>query len=1116
MSDVREWLDSLGLAQYADAFEENAIEFDVVSDLTEEDFETLGVKLGHRKRLLRAVATTGGHSPTVPASVIPVPTEPLDETFAAWHRHPGERKTVTMLFADVTESTALTEKLDSEEAHELLYGATQRMCQAVERYRGTVCRFMGDGLMAMFGAPVASERHALDACEAALDMQWAIRDYAGEVESQRGSGLKIRVGLHSGEVVVLTVGEGDKLEYDASGPTVPVAARMEQAAKPGEVYLTGATHSLCARYIDTETLPPVAVKGISEPVPVFTLRRVRLAEEARSAESRTPFVGRRATLRQLQGLLDSCIEDRQGQTVHVRGEPGIGKTRLVEEFTRVALEMGVSCHRGLTLPFGVGKGQDAVRLLVRSLLAIAPGGDMKVRTQAAQEALTSGLIGPNQAVFLNDFLDLPQPKALQGRYDAMDNATRTAGQRATLASLVASVSRQGPTLIVVEDVHWADANTLSHLSALARAVAECAALLVLTSRIEGDPLDRQWMTTTRGSPFVMMELGPLRTEDSLALIRAFIDTSGELAATCLERAAGNPLFLEQLIRNAKEGTDQSLPDSIRSLVLARLDRLEPESKRALQTAAVIGQRFRGDALDYLLGVRGYDCGELIQHNLIRPEGDGFLFAHALIQEGVYSSLLKRQRQELHRRAAEWFKSSDLSLRAGHLEHAGEPSAAEAFLEAAHDQARQYRFDASVGLVERGLRLPSSQPARHGLICARGQYLQDLGEPRASVCSYEEALTQAEDEAQRVEALIGLGAGMRILTDYSVALEYLDRAEPFAAKLEMKAELSRLHYLRGNLYFSLGRSEECFAEHRQAFDYARDCDSAESEAQALGALGDAEYARGRMQSSCDYFRRCLDRCAEHGFVRIEVANRAQMGLAMAYCGEYRAACDGARVTIEDAHRVGHRRAEMNGYCCLAYVLVEMGEWKPLLDATDRCLSFVEELGARGLEPLVLALQAIGLVKLGRRRDAMNVLHQAALCQQEAGSAGFTGGHVYGAMLIAAEHARDRDEALRRGRELLTGPCIAHVPMSLHRYRIEACLEAGEWDQAENAVQGLEAFARIELFWVNYFAAWGRALAAFGRGQRNDGLSAELERLRDEADSVGLGSALPALHRALGAA
>jgi class 3 adenylate cyclase len=428
--DVAKWLEELGLSGYVEAFVENDIDSRALPELTEDDLRELGVSLGHRRVLLKAIATLSeGKQDLADLTTTPAPLSESDMGLAAWERHPGERKPVTMLFADITGSTALTEKLDAEETHDLLYGATQRMCEAVENNRGTVCRFMGDGVMAMFGAPVASEQHAVDACEAALAMQQAVGDYANDSEAGHATGLQIRVGLHSGEVVVLTVGEGDKVEYDASGPTVPIAARMEQMAQPGEVYITGATHSIAAHRIETEALEPVSVKGISAHVPVFTLRQVRSAEEARPDSALTPFVGRRAELIQFRGMLQACIEERHGQTVYVRGEPGIGKTRLVEEFARIAAEKGVSTHRGLVLPFGVGKGQDAVRSLVRSLIGIAPGGSKDERQRAATKALNDGRLEPGQAVFLNDLLDLPQPTIQRSLYDAMDNATRNEGKQ---------------------------------------------------------------------------------------------------------------------------------------------------------------------------------------------------------------------------------------------------------------------------------------------------------------------------------------------------------------------------------------------------------------------------------------------------------------------------------------------------------------------------------------------------------------------------------------------------------------------------------------------------------------------------------------------------------------
>ena len=283
-------------------------------------------------------------------------------------------------------------------------------------------------------------------------------------------------------------------------------------------------------------------------------------------------------------MLETCIEEGHGPSVYIRGEPGIGKTRLVEEFVEIATEKGVSSHRGLVLPFGVGKGQDAIRSLVRSLIGIAPGGGEDERQRAVNKVLNDGRLEPGQVVFLNDLLDLPQPTEQRALYDAMDNATRNEGKQRVASKLLAASANIRPILAIIEDVHWADGITLAHLAVLAKTVAELPALLVMTSRIEGDQLDRQWLSRIEGSAFFTIELGPLRREDSIALIGEFIDTSNELAERCLERASGNPLFLEQLLRNAQEGTGESLPDSIQSLVLARMDRLESRG----QTSATNG------------------------------------------------------------------------------------------------------------------------------------------------------------------------------------------------------------------------------------------------------------------------------------------------------------------------------------------------------------------------------------------------------------------------------------------------------------------------------------------------------------------------------------------------
>lgn len=1114
VGNIARWLEALGLSKYSDVFAENDVDFRALPELTDEDLKELGVSLGHRRVLQRAIAAL-----SEPADIASEDSSATDgaesaASFSAWERHPGERKPATILFADITGSTALTEKLDAEETHNLLNGATQRMCDAVRRHRGTLCRFMGDGVMAMFGAPVASERHAIDACQAALEMQAALKSYGKDIETKYGRRLRIRVGLHSGEIVVVTVGEGDNVEYDASGPTVPIAARMEQAAKPGEVYLTAATNSLAAHAAETEALQPVSVKGLSQPLPVFALRRVRPAEEVRPDAPQTPFVGRRAELNQFSGMLDICLNDRRGQTVYIRGEPGIGKTRLIGECERLALKRGFSFHRGLVLPFGVGKGQDAIRSLVRSLLQITPQSGEEDRQRAAKIAISDGRVNSDQRVFLNDLLDLPQPIELRTLYNAMENATRNEGKQKTVSAILRAESDRKPVFVVIEDVHWGEPITLAHLATLTRTVADCPALLVMTSRVDGDQLDQNWRANTGGSPLVTIDLGPLRKDESIALISKYIDSTNPMAQACLERAAGNPLFLEQLLQTAKEGSAVSLPDSIQSLVLARIDRLAPEHKQALQAASVIGQRFTLDALRFLLQIDDYQCRVLLDHNLIRSEGVGYLFAHALIQEGVYGSVLKSQRQALHLRCAEWFAGHDLTLYAEHLGNAGDPRAAEAYLAAAKDQAGQERLVRAVKLTERGLSLQPTPAIRHQLRCFQGELLHDLNDAEASISVYREALKEAEDDVQRCDAWMGIAAGLRVRTEYHQALELLDKAEPIAILHGLNQQLSRLHHLRGNLYFPLGQTDACHTGHKRALEFARAAGSVEDEARALGGLGDVEYARGRMRSSYESLGKCVEMCRQLGLGRIEVANQSQMANCMIFTESPDKTSEFASHAVEAAAKVGHRRAEMNATGGLCWAFLDLANPRTMQTHAERGLSLAEALGAQAWIPSWLANRGLALHLGGDSAGAEGLIMEAS---EYKGALSFVGGWVWGSLALVTGDPLTRARALAEGERLLQRGTIGSGYLIFYRLAIEASLGCAAWEDAVRYAQALEDFTRPEpLLSCTLFIARGRALAAFGQGKRDDETLQELNRLRNEAERIKFNVAMPALDEAISSA
>jgi tetratricopeptide (TPR) repeat protein len=635
----------------------------------------------------------------------------------------------------------------------------------------------------------------------------------------------------------------------------------------------------------------------------------------------------------------------------------------------------------------------------------------------------------------------------------------------------------------------------------------------MTSRVEGDPLDQAWRASLRGSPLTTMDLQPLRPAEAEELAHGFVETTSAFVQDCIARAEGNPLFLEQLLRNAEEGELTEVPGSVQSLILARMDRLEPRDKQALQAASVIGQRFAPDALRALMEDAAYDCRALVEQFLVRPEGSDYLFAHALIQEGVYSSLLQDRKRELHRRAANWFARSDPGLKAEHLDRADDPGAPRAYFDAARVQSESYRYERALTLLRRGLELASEPGDSFALTCMKAQILHDLGSTPQSIKASKDALELATDGTERCRAWLGLAAGMRVSGDFEDGLAALDKAEPLAVEHGLRLELARVHHTRGNIFFPLGRIEGCLAEHEKSLRFAREAGSPEAEAQALSGLGDAEYARGRMISAHDYFRRCIILCREHGLGRIEVANLPMAAVTRMYLLELRESFEDGLASAEAARRVGHLRAEVNALSCMFNVIFDLGEFGCARENAERQRRLIQRLGARAWECSNFFYEGEFLTLSGRCQEGLELMERALKVGRET-APNFFVPRVLSRIALNTNDPTVRQKSLEEAVAILRDGSVGHNHLWFRRDAIEVALRAADWNGVERHAKALEDYTRPEpLPWSDFFIARGRALAAWGRGRREPELVVELQRLRNDAERFSLTTALPTMDEAL---
>jgi predicted ATPase/class 3 adenylate cyclase len=853
----------------------------------------------------------------------------------------GERKQLTVLFCDIVESMLLAEQLGPEGMHEVLDRALRLVAKIVHRYEGTVNQFLGDGLMALFGAPLALEDHALRAVEAALSIQETINGYSEQLNRERGLDLKLRLGLNSGLVVVGRIGDDLRMDYTAVGDTTNVAARIQALAEPGTILMSDATHRLVEGYIRTEHLGPMSVKGKSGPVVVFRVtgrRRHRSRLDVKADRGLTALIGRERELAVLQDCFIRAKSGR-GQVVGLVGEPGVGKSRLLYEFRRALEGQAVTWLEGRCVAYGRSTPYLPILEVLRANFQIEEGDnplqtDEKLRYGTRQIDARLESILP----FLRELFGLLAEDEALKHLEAKDKRRKIFE---AVRALTVAGAHWRPIVLAVEDLHWIDETSEEFLAFFVESLAGIPALLLTTHR---PGYTVKWADKRY---YTQISLDLLRETEVATMVAGLLGTEQvppEFVRVVWEKAEGNPLFVEEITTALREGgllgpCDGSFagarnavgefPGTMQDIIRARLDRLDEPVKWTAQTAAVIGRQFGLNLLasvsEIAPEVQQYldtlKSQEFVHETRFFPELE-YSFKHAVIQEVAYQSLLKHRSRERHGaigRAIEEIHGERLeeqaTILAYHYAHSENQDKAITYALLAGDRAaRLYANAEATAYYEQALNtarmLGASPDARRAVIDATLK-LAAVGATRQDVTerdrrNLEEARATAEalhDERRLAQILYWLGRIAYLRWQPSPALAYAKQSLDIAEHLGDESLAAAPTNLMGRIYW-------------QKSDYKKASQLLEQSAEQMRRLGNK-----------------TEEATAAGFA----------GFALGLMGEFERGLAYTEHGLQLAQEIKNPYAEASLYLERAIVRGERGEWALAFADFDKARQVAERVG-----------------------------------------------------------------------------------------------------------------------------------------------------------------------------
>lgn len=721
MSDLRDWLRRNNLEQYADAFEANDIDLDILPDLDDRDLEQLGLSLGNRRRLLKAIAaryTEGAKASSLPSS------DPLSSASAAEGLASGEaeRRQVTVMFADMVGSTALSAKLDPELLGGLIRRYQDAVAGAIGRYGGFVAKFMGDGVLAYFGFPCAFE----DAAERAVRAAIGILSEVSAIEMPDGTRVQARIGIATGLVVVgEIIGTGMAQERTIVGETPNLAARLQALAETDCILVSESTQKLLGGLFELTHTGEHELKGFARPVPAWRVCG-EASVESRFAAIRTgglPLIGRAHEM----GLMRErwhLAQQGEGQILTVTGEAGIGKSRVIEALQQ---ELAAEAHARVNLQCSPYHSDSALYPVIQYLnraAGLAPADAPDVRAEKLRALLGARHIGnPAALPLLAELLSIPLTEAAA----AASPAQRKAVTLALIVEIMTRTSESDPVLIVLEDAHWADATTLEMMTQLADSISRARLLVVVSARPDFTP---SWLSRPHATLITLGRLDRPACMQVVASVAAAHGLAADTIAAIIAKTDGVPLFVEELTRSVMESAgEDSVPATLKDSLMARLDRLGG-AREVAQIAAVIGRQFTFALLEAVAGKDNDELedmlAKLVAAGIVFPEARGFErsfnFKHALVRDAAYESLLLMRSREWHGRVGFALEqrfgdiaAKEPELLAYHFGKAGQLSLACDYRMRAGNQAvSRSTYVEAIAHFTAGLKLAETMPPQDGL------------------------------------------------------------------------------------------------------------------------------------------------------------------------------------------------------------------------------------------------------------------------------------------------------------------------------------------------------------------------------------------------------------------